>query len=133
MDSIPGYLTIAAIATGLIFGVLMWLRVSRIIYQHYLNAVAEQPNKIKTIIRICGGVGTIIAVIPAFFFSIVIGGNFGGGMGEYIGNYIGIDNLGIPIGLGIGIFAVYFLIQLFGTSVGLVFGRALSWVITSYG
>ena len=125
MESIPAYITITAMGTGVAGGVLLWIRASRKIYQRHIEKVGTESKCAKRIVKVGGAIGTIAAIFPAFFLSWTVGGNVGGGFGEIAGNYIGIGMLGVPIGLGIGIALVYFVIQLFGTSLGLLLGRGV--------
>ena len=133
MESIPAYITFTAMGTGIVGGILLWAWTSRKIYLQYIEKAGKEAVCAKKIIKIGGGIGTILAIFPAFFLSLTIGGNMGGGLGEIVGNYIGIGRLGIPVGLGIGIALVYFTFQLFGTSLGLLLGRGVVSVRCSSG
>ena len=53
-----------------------------------------------------GVAGGLIALFPAFFLSIVVGGTFGGGFGEVAGQSVGLRKVGVfiwrPARLGFG-------------------------------
>ncbi len=53
-----------------------------------------------------GSVFGLFALLPALFLATVVGGNFGGGYGGILSEAIGLGELGIPIGLAMGLVIV---------------------------
>lgn len=73
------------------------------------------------VVRAFGIGGALLAVVPAFLASIVVGGNLGGGLGELL---LGI--VGVPIGLAAGIVVVFSFCLIASTGAGLLLGKAVS-------
>jgi len=68
--------------------------------------------------RAFGAVGGVIALIPGFFLSFVVGGSFGGAYGEAL-----YGSIGVPVGLAFGIATVLAVGVTLGASVGALIGR----------
>lgn len=69
--------------------------------------------------------GTVVALLPAIFLSLVVGGTFGGAWGEYVFGRIGIPSSGAPFGLAVGVALVFAVVLLSGGAVGIFLGKAL--------
>jgi hypothetical protein len=69
--------------------------------------------------------GTVAALLPALFLSIVIGGTLGGAWGERVFGRLGIPLSGVPAGLALGIALVFALVVLGGGASGFFLGKAV--------
>ena len=69
--------------------------------------------------------GAIVALLPAFFLSIVVGGTLGGAWGEQVFRQIGVPSSGVPSGLAIGIALVFAAVLIVGTGMGLLLAKAV--------
>jgi len=69
--------------------------------------------------------GTVIAVLPALFLSLVVGGTLGGAWGERIFDQLGLDSSGAPVGLALGIALVFALVVIAGATIAVFSGKAL--------
>jgi hypothetical protein len=69
--------------------------------------------------------GTVIAVLPALFLSLVVGGTLGGAWGERAFDQLGLDSSGAPVGLALGIALVFALVVIAGATIAVFSGKAL--------
>ena len=69
--------------------------------------------------------GTVVALLPAIFLSLVVGGTFGGAWGEYIFGRLGFPSSGAPFGLAVGVALMFAVVLLSGGAIGIFLGKAL--------
>jgi len=69
--------------------------------------------------------GTVVALFPAFFLSIVVGGTLGGAWGEWLFDRLGMSLSGVPYGLAVGVALVFAVVLLGGGAAGIVVAKAL--------
>ena len=69
--------------------------------------------------------GTVVALLPAFLLSLVIGGTLGGAWGESALGQLGFHASGAPIGLALGIAIVFALVVIAGAMLGILLAKAL--------
>ena len=70
--------------------------------------------------------GTVVAVLPALFLSLVVGGTLGGAWGEYVFGQIGLPSTGVAVGLALGVALVFALVLVGGAAIGVFLGRAVA-------
>jgi hypothetical protein len=96
----------------------------------YLGAKAAVPRMIvgardpRLLLRLALA-GTLIALLPALFLSLVVGATLGGAWGRQLLAPYGLAASGAPLGLALGIALVFAGVVLAGTAAGIVLGRAL--------
>ena len=90
-----------AIAIGVLCGTLIGYVVARALVLR-LAVIARNPR----LVRIAGTVGGFVSLVPSFFLSFVVGGNFGGAGGEVVSEALGLGAIGVPVGLALGVAAV---------------------------
>lgn len=71
--------------------------------------------------------GTVIAVLPALFLSLVVGGTLGGAWGRHTFAQLGFPLSGVPIGLAFGVATVFALVMIAGAVSGVALGKAVVW------
>src|ERR1700680_838826 len=49
-----------------------------------------------------GVAGGVVALLPAFFLSVLVGGTLGGSYGEVVGQTFGLGRIGVLIGIPVG-------------------------------
>ncbi|KPK04292.1 MAG: hypothetical protein AMJ64_14015 [Betaproteobacteria bacterium SG8_39] len=69
--------------------------------------------------------GTLIALLPALFLSLVAGATLGGAWGRQIFAPYGLAASGAPIGLALGIALVFAGVVLSGTAAGILLGKTV--------
>jgi len=69
--------------------------------------------------------GSVVALLPAFFLSFVVGGTLGGAWGEYFFRQLGLGPVGVPFGLAVGIALVFAVVLLGGAAMGVLLGKAV--------
>ncbi len=82
--------------------------------------------------RTVGQVFGVVSIVPALMLGTVIGGNLGGGVGESASVALGYGDTGVPIGLGIGLFAFISLTMVAFTITGMVVGGVISGICKQY-
>jgi hypothetical protein len=75
-----------------------------------------------------GVAGGLIALFPAFFLSIVVGGTFGGSFGEVSGQSVGLGKVGVLIGVPLGLALVLAAPIAAGVLMGSLLGRLVHWI-----
>lgn len=68
--------------------------------------------------------GIAVALLPALFLSLVVGGTLGSAWGEHTFRQLGLPSSGMAFGLASGIALVFALVLLGGAGIGLLFGKA---------
>ena len=109
-----------ATALGLVGGVAL----------AYVLGKAVLPRLVPTsqgmlLVRRLAFAGTLVAFLPAFFLSFVVGGTLGGAWGEYLFGQVGLPFSGVPVGLALGIALVFALVLLGGATIGLLLGKVV--------
>lgn len=108
-------------ALGLIGGVALM----------YLAAKATVPRMItgardrRLLLRLALA-GTLVALLPALFLSLVVGATLGGAWGRQLLAPYGLGASGAPLGLALGIALVFAGVVLCGTMAGILLGRLLA-------
>jgi len=69
--------------------------------------------------------GAVIALLPALFLSLVVGGTLGGAWGEHAFGRFGMHSSGAPFGLALGIALVFALVIIAGAAIAVFSGKAL--------
>jgi len=69
--------------------------------------------------------GTVVAFLPAFFLSFVVGGTLGGAWGERIFSQFGLLSSGVSFGLALGIALVFAVVLLGGAVVGVLLAKVV--------
>jgi hypothetical protein len=72
-----------------------------------------------------GVVGGVVALLPAFFLSVVVGGTLGGSYGEVVGQTFGLGRTGVLIGIPIGSAVLLAALITVGVLAGAVLGRLI--------
>jgi hypothetical protein len=72
-----------------------------------------------------GVAGGLVALLPAFFLSVVVGGALGGGYGEVVGQTFGLGGIGVLIGIPVGSAVVLAALITVGVLAGTVLGRLI--------
>jgi len=76
--------------------------------------------------------GTVVALLPAFLLSLVVGGTLGSAWGEQALGQLGFPESGAPIGLALGIAGVFALVLIGGAMLGILVGVLLSKAVVFY-
>ena len=76
------------------------------------------------VIGALGMAGGVAALLPALFLSTVVGG-LGGAYGEVASSSLGLGNVGVPIGLALGLATVTALVASCGVLVGAALGKLI--------
>jgi len=105
-----------ATALGLIGGVALAYLIG--------GAVARRFTVTSPAVRL-GLAGAAIALLPALFLSLVLGGTLGGAWGEHYLGQVGFPSSGVPIGLALGIALVFACVVLVGATLGILSGKAI--------
>jgi hypothetical protein len=72
-----------------------------------------------------GVAGGVVALLPAFFLSVVVGGTLGGSYGEVVGQTFGLGRIGVLIGIPVGSAVVLAALITVGVLAGTVLGRLI--------
>jgi len=70
--------------------------------------------------------GAVIALLPALFLSLVVGGTLGGAWGEYAFSQFGFRTSGTAVGLALGIAMVFALVVIGGAAIAVFSGKAFT-------
>ncbi len=111
--------TFVGIAIGLLGGVALSFSVTNTISSK-LSLLSTKPRFIVA----CSKAGALLTLLPAFFISFTVGGNFGGAYGSVVG--LGV--FGIPLELALGISIFLGLGLALGAFFGDLFGRSFTYV-----
>lgn len=109
-----------AMGLGIVFGILIGRTASKFIITK-LGKSSAAPR----VVFICAVASAFIFLLPALFFSFVVGGNLGGGWGEAASTALGLGSVGVPVGLTLGIAIFLGGGLLLGAFVGCLFGKVL--------
>jgi hypothetical protein len=72
-----------------------------------------------------GVAGGVVALLPAFFLSVLVGGTLGGSYGEVVGQTFGLGSVGVLIGIPVGSAVVLGALITVGVLAGTVLGRLI--------
>ena len=100
-----------ATALGLVGGVALCLLVRK-------TLLPRVPSRLAF-------AGAFVALLPALFLSLVVGGTVGGAWGEQLFGQIGLPASGVPVGLALGIAVIFALVVLGGAAIGRLIGLLL--------
>jgi len=89
-----------------------------------LPRVIAKSRDISLFVRLAFA-GTVVALLPAFFLSIAVGGTLGGVWGKRVFGELGIPSSGVPFGLAVGTALVFAIVLLSGTAIGIFLGKAV--------
>jgi hypothetical protein len=109
-----------ATALGLVGGVVLAYAVGKAVLP---RAVARSADMLL-FVRLAFA-GTVVALLPALFLSLVVGGTLGGAWGERVFDRLGIPLSGAPAGLALGVALVFALVVLGGGASGFCLGKAV--------
>lgn len=109
-----------AACLGLVAGVMAAYALGRAI----LPRVVARSEDMLLFVRLAFA-GTVVALFPAFFLSIVVGGTLGGAWGERLFDRLGMTLSGAPVGLALGVALVFALVLLGGGAAGILAAKAL--------
>lgn len=73
--------------------------------------------------------GALVMLLPAFFFSFIVGGNLGGAWAEALSSTLGFGSIGAPFGLALGIAIFLGSGIAAGSVIGALFGKVLAHVL----
>ena len=86
---------------SMFLAVVVGLGTTTYVVQAVTFSLARKSNNSSAVTR-AGFIGATIAAVPAFFAALTVGGTFGGAWFEVM-----IGSSAIPVGIGVGIFAVF--------------------------
>jgi hypothetical protein len=115
------WLIMLSVAAAIAFSILIIYSVIKMLVAgkldpFNLSVTAHKGSKIGSYL---GGLG----LYPfAVFLGFVGGGTIGGGLGETIFHWLGLENVGIIIGIGLGLFLVTVVLCCVGAFVGFLIG-----------
>lgn len=75
-------------------------------------------------------IGALIILLPSAFFALVVGGNLGGALGDIAGSAVGWGTGIVPVGLALGIAAVFSGSLIAGSLIGGLLGKAFVSVLS---
>ena len=116
-----GWLIMLSVAVAIAFSIFIIYSVIKMLIAgkldpFNLSVTAHKGSKIGSYL---GGLG----LYPfAVFLGFVGGGTIGGGLGETIFHWLGLENVGIIIGIGLGLFLVTVVLCCVGAFVGFLIG-----------
>jgi len=116
-----------ATLVGLAGGVALAYRLGKLLLPRAIAKTKHVTLSIRLAIA-----GTIVALVPAFLLSLVVGGTLGGAWGEQALGRLGFPASGAPIGLALGIAAVFALVLIGGALLGILIGVLLSRAVVLY-
>jgi hypothetical protein len=107
---------------GIVVGVATGALPGYVVTERVVERVAAFGRTV--IVRVCAIGAALLALVPAFFLAVVLGGNFGGAWAAYL---VGQWAVAIGIGLGIGLVLATCLCgaAIVGAIAGVVVSRAL--------
>lgn len=109
-----------ATALGLLGGLVLTYALGKAIVPRLVAKSRHMPILVHLAFA-----GTVIALLPALFLSLVVGGTLGGGWGEYAFDQFGFHASGTHIGLALGIAVVFALVVVGGAAIAVFSGKAL--------
>jgi hypothetical protein len=109
---------LAASLVGYVIGIVGGYLLSRRVVRR-MTGYSFQPRFVVWL----GVVGGFIALLPAFFLAMVVGGSVGGGIGTQMDETFGLNGAGALIGLLIGVAVVLTLVLAIGVATGVGIGR----------
>jgi hypothetical protein len=109
-----------ATAVGLAGGVALAIGVAKALLPRFA-ATSQDP---LLIVRLAFA-GTVVAVLPALFLSVVVGGTLGGALGRQLSEHAGLGSSGASFGLGLGTTLVFAFVLVGGIVLGACVGRAV--------
>jgi len=89
-----------------------------------LSSDSFQPRLVVWV----GVAGGLVALLPAFFLSTVVGGTLGGGYGEVLGQAFGLGKVGVLVGIPVGLAIVLTTLIAVGVLGGTMLGRFAHWI-----
>lgn len=110
------------IATAL--GLLGGLALTYVLGKAIVPRLAAKSRHTPILIQLAVA-GTVIALLPALFLSLVVGGTLGGAWGEHAFDQFGFRASGTPFGLALGIAVVFALVVVVGAAIAVFSGKAL--------
>lgn len=91
---------------------------------HTSSLIEEKTTKISAII------GLILAIMPAYVFSLMVGGMLGGGFfGEVLSVRLGLGSIGVPLGIFIGLTLFISAVVCIGVAVGTLLGKIFGFIL----
>ena len=112
---------------GLAGGVALAYRLGKLLLPRAIARTKHVTLSIRLAIA-----GTGVALLPAFLLSLVVGGTLGSAWGERAIGQLGFPESGAPIGLALGIAAVFALVLIGGAMLGILTGILLNKAIVFY-
>jgi hypothetical protein len=107
-------------AVGLVGGVALAYAVAKPAVPRMIAGAKD-----RLLLARLGLAGTLIALLPALFLSLVVGATLGGAWGRQILAPYGLAASGAPIGLALGVALVFAGVVLGGTAAGIVLGKVV--------
>lgn len=111
-----------AMAIGILGGFLAAWWLGSFICNHAINKTKRWSSRRLRIAKITVGSVAAIAVVPSFFLAFVVGGSLGGVTAEALG----FSAVGVPVGLGLGLAAVFVAAETAAILAGLVLAAGIS-------
>ena len=111
-----------AMAAGVLGGAFASIWLGSFIYNRAILETKGWSNRRLGIAKVIAGSVAVIAAPLSFFLAFVVGGNLGGGIGEALG----IGAAGIPVGLGLGLAAVFIVTETAAIFLGLFLAAGIS-------
>ncbi|HEX5091523.1 MAG TPA: hypothetical protein VFV84_02415 [Burkholderiales bacterium] len=105
---------------GLFAGVVLAYQLGKTLLPRAIAATRHVTLAVRLAIA-----GTVVALIPAFLLSLVVGGTLGGAWGKRALDELGFPASGAPIGLALGIAVVFALVLVGGALLGILLARGL--------
>lgn len=109
-----------ASALGIVAGVAICYAALKRLLPHFVRRSKDALLLVRLALA-----GTLAALLPALFLSLVVGATLGGAWGRQIFQPYGLAASGVPLGVALGTTAVFAAVVLLGTAAGIVLGSAL--------
>lgn len=108
---------------GLVGGVALAYQLGKLVLPRAIARTKHVTLSIRLAIA-----GIVVALLPALLLSLVVGGTLGSAWGEQALGKLGFPASGAPIGLALGIAAVFALVLIGGALLGILMVKAIdSW------
>jgi len=109
-----------ASALGIVAGVAICYAALKGLLPHFIRRSKDALLLVRLALA-----GTLAALLPALFLSLVVGATLGGAWGRQIFQPYGLAASGEPLGVALGTTVVFAAVVLLGTAAGIGLGRAL--------
>ncbi len=130
MKTIAGLSVIVAMWGGFSLPIYLIYRFTKYVLLHAPEKLRASSLIEEKTIKIAAIIGLILALMPGYVFSLMVGGMLGGGFGEQLSARLGLGSSGVPLGIFIGltlfISTVVCVGVVIGTLLGKIFGIILS-------